>query len=447
MWQNGGTAFKPDANILRHLKAKRQKQRVLAEVKLRCLWGHSKNFEDLDTFHRAIRPYLCLAQIFGIMPLSNVLSRDPQEVKFRMRSMGMVFTVVFLLLGGLKTIIVADRLLTVGLNAKNMVGLFFFIMGMIICASFVSFARCWSRLIVPWSCLDILMLFPPYIPPKRSLKYKLRLLGTCLSIVAMVEHALYYASGYYSYRMHVLHCHTNHSRITFASYVQKEFADIFEIIPYNIISVFYAFFLNGTFTFIWNFMDLFIMLVSLGLAQRFQQFARRVLKLANCFVPDALWSDIRMDHVRLCELLELVDFSMSVIILISCLNNVYFICNALLAIFTKLRYTINYIYFWYSLIFLLTRTFLVFLCASQINEASRLPLKALYMIPSESWSQEVQRFAQQITNEYIALSGCRLFYLTRKSFFGMMATLVTYEFMLLQLDAKNRRAGLPELCT
>lgn len=40
-------------------------------------------------------------------------------------------------------------------------------------------------------------------------------------------------------------------------------------------------FLNATFRFIINFMDTFIILVSFGLSQRFQQFATRVLRLQN----------------------------------------------------------------------------------------------------------------------------------------------------------------------
>lgn len=40
-------------------------------------------------------------------------------------------------------------------------------------------------------------------------------------------------------------------------------------------------FLNATFKFVINFMDTFIILVSFGLSQRFQQFATRVLRLQN----------------------------------------------------------------------------------------------------------------------------------------------------------------------
>lgn len=145
-----------------------------------------------------------------------------------------------------------------------------------------------------------------------------------------------------------------------------------------------------------------------------------------------------MHHILLCDLMELVDSKLSHIVLLSCLNNIYFICNQLLAIFMcvfrlkdmmnliessslyrRLRYPINYAYFWFSLLFLLSRTCAVFICASRIHDYSALPLKVLYMVPSDRWTEEVQRFTHQLNSQYIGLSGFRLYYLTKRSLFGV----------------------------
>ncbi|EDX00826.2 uncharacterized protein Dyak_GE16640 [Drosophila yakuba] len=423
-------------DIRRQLKVRRQKQRAILATRWRCAQG-GLEFEQLDTFYGAIRPYLRVAQFFGIMPLANIRSRDPQDVKFKVRSIGLAVTGLFLLLGGLKTLVGANILFTAGLNAKNMVGLVFLIVGLVNWLNFVGFARSWSHIMLPWSSLDILMLFPPYKRCRRSLRSKVNFIALCVGILAVGDHMLYYVSGYCSYSTHILQCHTNHSRITFALYLEKEFSDIMFIMPCNTFTICYAFWINGAFTFLWNFLDFFIVMTSVGLAQRFQQFAARVGALEGRQVPEALWYDIRRDHIRLCELASLVEESMSCIVFVSCANNVYVICNQALAIFTKLRHPINYIYFWYSLLFLLARTSLVFMTASRIHDASLLPLRSLYLVPSNGWTQEVQRFAYQLTSEFVGLSGYRLFCLTRKSLFGMLATLVTYELMLLQMDAKN----------
>ncbi|EDW70121.1 gustatory receptor for sugar taste 61a [Drosophila virilis] len=441
----GKHSFQRNPNILSLQKAKRRRQRAAIDQKWRCA-SNVQDLEQLDTFHRAIRPYLCLAQVFGMMPLANVLSPNPQMVTFQLRSSGTCFSLIFLLLGGVKTIRLATKLFQGGINAKNIVGVVFFSSGMIICMNFICLARCWTRLIVPWTGIDIIMLFPPYATTKHSLRRKLLITGCSLGCLTLAEHFLYYASNYYNYRMQIMHCQTNITDIPFSGYMKREFADIFEMLPYNPIFIFYAFFLNGTFTFIWNFMDMFIILISIGLAERFQQLANRVLALAYQHVPDAVWHEIRMHHILLCELMDLVETNISHIVLLSCLNNIYFICNKLLTIFTKLRYPVNYAYFWYSLLFLLGRTCAVFLCASRIHEASLLPLTVLSMVPRDYWTEEVQRFSHQLRSQYIGLSGLGLFHLTRRSFFGMMTTLVYYEFMLLQLDAKSNKNDLPALC-
>lgn len=46
------------------------------------------------------------------------------------------------------------------------------------------------------------------------------------------------------------------------------------------------------------------------------------------------WSSIRSDYVLLCELVEKVDHELRFLILMSNLNNLYFICYQLLNIFT-----------------------------------------------------------------------------------------------------------------
>ncbi|KAH8371103.1 hypothetical protein KR093_006241 [Drosophila rubida] len=437
--------FQLKFNILRQLRLKRRQQRALAAHKARCT-TNAKNLEQLDTFHRAIRPYLCLARVFGLMPLANVLSPHARDVRFHLRSTGMCFSALFLLLGGVKTMRIAGKIYQGGINSRSLVSLVFYISGLIICLNFISFARCWHRLIVPWNEIDIIMLFPPYAPTKMTLRLKLLITGCAIYFLFVVEHGLYYASAYTNYHMHVLHCQPNVTEILFSGFMKREFADIFEMLPYNPLFIFYAFFLTGTFSFISNFVDTFIILISLGLAQRFKQFAKRVSRLKNRHVPDALWHELRQHHILLCELMDLADANMSSIVLLSCLNNIYFICNRLLSIFTKLRYPVNYVFFWFSLLFLLGRTCAVFLYASRIHEFSMLAMEVLYTVPSDNWSEEVQRFIHQLTSQYIALSGYRLFHLTRKSFFGMMSTLVYYEFMLLQLDAKDNNEDPPHLC-
>lgn len=80
-------------------------------------------------------------------------------------------------------------------------------------------------------------------------------------------------------------------------------------------------------------MDLFIILISIGIATRFEQLNNRIgfYKLKN--ISEFNWGRLRKDYVLLCELVEVVDENLSSIILLSCSNTLYFICFQLLNIF------------------------------------------------------------------------------------------------------------------
>lgn len=72
------------------------------------------------------------------------------------------------------------------------------------------------------------------------------------------------------------------------------------------------------------------------------------------------------------------------------------------------------LYFWFSLIFLIARTLAVSLYSAAINDESKGPLSAFRAVPKDSWCLEVRRFSDEVTNDVVALSGMKFFYLTRK---------------------------------
>lgn len=54
---------------------------------------------------------------------------------------------------------------------------------------------------------------------------------------------------------------------------------------------------------------------------------------------------------------------------------------------------------------------------------------------------QMQRFMEQIRNQTMALSGMKFFYLTRKTILAMLATIVTYELVLLQFDNETKEVA------
>lgn len=60
------------------------------------------------------------------------------------------------------------------------------------------------------------------------------------------------------------------------------------------------------------------------------------------------------------------------------------------------------------------RTCVTSFAVAGINDESRKPMDILYAVPSHSWNMETERIFDDITNEVVALSGMRFFFVTRQ---------------------------------
>lgn len=59
--------------------------------------------------------------------------------------------------------------------------------------------------------------------------------------------------------------------------------------------------------------------------------SRRILIAQT--IPESTWAEVRVHYAHLCELLECINNTMAPVILLSCANNLYFICFQLLNCF------------------------------------------------------------------------------------------------------------------
>ncbi|TDG48492.1 hypothetical protein AWZ03_005036 [Drosophila navojoa] len=408
------------------------------------------DYAQLDLFHRAASPIMLLGQCFAIMPLTGIRKASPRHVHFRFKSVPMIVTVIFMMASSVLTLSMLKFLLNIGVTAKNFVGQVFFTCVQCACILFIDLARRWPPLIRYWTRLELIFTKAPYEVLNRSLSQRVRQPALIIIALSLVEHSLYLASAIVSYKQRVKYCTQNYNStmdVSFDGYVKLNYDYVFILLPYTRFLGVYVLVVNGTCTFIWNYMDLFIMMISRGLAYRFEQISKRIRRLEHeDRVPETTFMEIREHYVRMCELLERVDNALSSIILLSCANNLYFVCCQLLNIFNKLRWPINYVYFWYSMLYLVGRTACVFLTAATINDESKSALSVLRRVSSKNWCVEVERLIFQMSTQTVALSGKKFYFLTRRLLFGMAGTIVTYELVLLQFDEPNRRKGLLPLC-
>ncbi|XP_017059518.1 gustatory receptor for sugar taste 64a [Drosophila ficusphila] len=436
---NDGKEVKPESPPPKFVEESNLEFNILASEKL-------PNYAKLDLFHRAVYPFMFLAQCFAIMPLIGIRESNPRRIRFAYKSIPMIVTLIFMAATLILFLGMFTHLVKIGITAKNFVGLVFF--GCVLSAYvvFIRLAKKWPALIRYWTRTEMVFTKTPYEIPKRNLSRRVQLAAFAIIGLSLGEHALYQVSVILSYQRRINLCTNITTPASFDDYIQRNYDYVFQLLPYSPFIGAFILLINGVCTFVWNYMDLFIMMISKGLSYRFEQITARIRKLEHEEVCESVFIEIREHYVKMCELLEFVDSGMSSLILLSCVNNLYFVCYQLLNVFNKLRWPINYVYFWYSLLYLLGRTAFVFLTAAEINEESKRGLGILRRVSSRSWCVEVERLIFQMTTQTVALSGKKFYFLTRRLLFGMAGTIVTYELVLLQFDEPNRRKGLQPLC-
>ncbi|CAG9111001.1 unnamed protein product [Plutella xylostella] len=194
----------------------------------------------------------------------------------------------------------------------------------------------------------------------------------------------------------------------------------------------------------WNYSDVFIICISYYLRARFQQLNNKINDAKGKYVGAWFWRRARSEYTRLVELVHRVDDVISPVVFVSFASNLFFICFQLyysIAIFFGYE---RETYLVFSVTLLLLRSVAVSLIAAGVHTATLEPAAALYSVPSPVFCIEVQRFIDQVHGSIVALTGLRLFNVTRGLFLSVAGTVVTYELVLFQFSAAaDRHHGDP----
>ncbi|KAI8430270.1 hypothetical protein MSG28_000600 [Choristoneura fumiferana] len=152
--------------------------------------------------------------------------------------------------------------------------------------------------------------------------------------------------------------------------------------------------------------DLMIILISMGLTSRYHRLnscVKRVIKSekrkgkqgkfgTEKYAEVQTWRRLREAYVRQAELVRRVDGNLGALILLSNLNNLYFICLQLfLGINNEQGPPINRIYYFLSLSWLIFRACSVVLVAADIHTHSRSALPLLHACPCNVYNVEFDK--------------------------------------------------------
>lgn len=135
---------------------------------------------------------------------------------------------------------------------------------------------------------------------------------------------MFLITSFYNNQQIIDNCRLNESEF-FHSYLIAYRYHLTRAIPYHIIEFPIYEWINILMTYSWNFIDLFVILISVGLAARFNQINGRLIDGAGNN-SERFWSEIRVNYYALVDLVDEIDKEISMIVLVSTGRNVYSVC-------------------------------------------------------------------------------------------------------------------------
>ncbi|KAE8747292.1 Gustatory receptor 35 [Frankliniella occidentalis] len=378
-----------------------------------------------DSFHGAMCPALMVAQCFALLPVDGISRTHPGVPQFRWLSFRVFYTIAVFLGTGVVALLAAYRMVSSGLSFNSSVTVVFFGNSLSAMVLFLQLATRWPAVARAWARIEHDMRTYGY---PRHLGRKVKIMTAVVLLLATVEHLLAVMTAVYT----SWPCYKSGGFPGLVrGYSLNNFAMVTEYAPWKAV---FVFLLNVVATFSWNYTDLFIMLLSVSLAQRFKQLNHRLRALKGKNLPSGVWRQLRETYNSLACLTRTVDEAVNNIVLLSFASNLYFICVQLLQGMKLILDVYPYVYFFFSFGYLLLRTCVVSLYAASIHDESKEPRRVLYSVPSESFCTEVRRFLAQVTTDDVALTGCNFFSVTRSLMLTVAGTIVTYEIVLVQFQ-------------
>ncbi|KAE8744514.1 Gustatory receptor 31 [Frankliniella occidentalis] len=390
------------------------------------LLGHSHP----DSFRSAIRLACVIGQVFSVLPTST---RPDIVPRFHYVSLRVLYWAVVTFLLGFNAVVAVVNVVEAQSGRNSIVAssnYIFYVSALTVSVLYFRVAQQWRELCLCFLRVEHRMRRFGY-PPR--LRCRLQTITVVVLSLALTEYSLAIVSGVLAMDL------DKPVNEFFKDYYHGNYPQILLLIPYNPIVLLVCQLVNAIGTFMWNYNDMFVMLISVAIAQKFKLLNTKLYELPKKDKTREFWKEVRETYNSLSLLTREVDQILSVQILFSFMNNLYFICIQLLHTVKHEDNSIaKNIYFVFSFGLLLLRTACVSLCAASINDESKQVRKFLYSVSSRTYCEEVDRFIIQATTDEIALTGLKFFSLTRSFLLTVTGTIATYEIVLVQFSGNQK---------
>ncbi|BFF98554.1 uncharacterized protein DMAD_06693 [Drosophila madeirensis] len=393
--------------------------------------GSRETYLSDGTFHQAVGRVLLVAEFFAMMPVKGVTGKHPGDLSFSWRNVRTCFCLVFITSSVANFGLSLFKVLNNPISFNSIKPIIFRGSVLLVLIVALRLAQKWPALMMYWH--EVEQGLPQY--PSQLAKWQM---GRTIRMVMLVGMMLSFAEHLLSIVSAINYAwYCNGTSDPIKNFFLLTNDEIFYVTSYSTTLALWGKFQNVYSTFIWNYMDMFVMIVSIGLAAKFRQLNNDLRNFKGMHMAPSYWSERRIQYRTICILCDKMDDAISLITMVSFSNNLYFICVQLLRSLNTMPSVAHAVYFYFSLIFLIGRTLAVSLYSASVHDESRVTLRYLRCVPKDSWCPEVKRFSEEVISDEVALSGMKFFHLTRKLVLSVAGTIVTYELVLIQFHEDN----------
>ncbi|XP_072399561.1 gustatory receptor for sugar taste 64e-like [Diabrotica undecimpunctata] len=382
-------------------------------------------------FHNSMRFFLIMCQMLGLFPI-NCSTKCYSDVKFSWKSLRIIYTILMIGIVGFAVFVCLYSWANYGYKFADAETHTFYAASLLSILLFLRLSRRWTKLLTTWCQMDKIMNKRYGYP--STIEKRLKICSVVFLTFVIIDYLL---SIYNRYRKVTDNFGVNYN---YKYFFIDTFPHLFMVVPVNMFTAIYCLFLNTHSTLILAFNDMFIILVSITLALRFRQITEKLEKDFSKFQAknEEFWMEIREDFDRLSSLCKELDNNISYIILLSYTLNLFFLLMQLYQSLEVGSNTVGKIYFIYSFVHIIFKIVCVSLYAAWINDESLEPANILNSVSSSCYNIEVKRLLMQIGFDNVALTGCRLFKITRGIILSIAGAVVTYELVLIQFNSATQ---------
>lgn len=191
---------------------------------------------------------------------------------------------------------------------------------------FMYLATKWKDIIGFWHKMEKPFLYEPYTMKGMNLSLKIRLIGFVFFAFYLMEHLTFIGMELHANKHQLATCNVTNMTF-FNNYMRRERPHLLDVLPYRwwIIPIF-----QWTITclaFCWNYVDYFIIILSLGISTRFDQLNERLRQTPRHQMDRKFWLEVRLHFTNLIHLLEYIDEKISLLVLLSMSHNLFLVCT------------------------------------------------------------------------------------------------------------------------